>query len=113
MLNHSLAQKTFIKRKIHLTDIPIFFPLGYEKIYLISYIALFPYIVGIFFTFFYIADAKRELFLALNEEASFLFSWAIGYEIIALCSLFYILISSIVFAINKPKNTQKINFSKH
>ena len=113
MLKHSHSQKTFIKQKIHLTDIPIFFPPGYEKIYLIAYIALFPYIVGIFFTFFYIANAKRELFLSLNEEASFLFSWAIGYEIIAICSLLYILMSSIVFAINKPKNTHKINFSKH
>ena len=113
MLNHSNAQKTFIKRKIHLTDIPIFFPPGYEKIYLIAYIALVPYIVGIFFTFFYIAEAKRELFLSLNEEASFLFTWAIGYEIIALSSLFYIFLSSILFAINKPKNTHKINFSKH
>ena len=113
MQNHSRVQETFIKQKINLTNIPIFFPSGYEKIYLIAYIALLPYITGIFFLFFYISNAKKELFLALNEEASFIFTWAIGYEILAVMSLLYISISSILFITKSPDKNQKVNFSKN
>ena len=81
-----------LKKEIILSDIPIFFPKGYEKIYLIAYILLLPYIGGIFFIFFYIADAKKEIFLALNDSASFLFTWAIGYEILVFFTLCYFII---------------------
>ncbi|SFV53425.1 hypothetical protein MNB_SV-3-203 [hydrothermal vent metagenome] len=50
------------------------------------------------FQFFYISNKKVEIFLALNKQSSFIFTWAIGYEIIATLILLYIIKISISFS---------------
>ena len=67
---------------------PFFFPPGYETIFLSLYIVLLPYIMGILFLFFYIAHANFELFLLISGKSAFLFTWAIGYEVLA--AIFFI-----------------------
>ena len=88
----------FSQQDVDLSETPLFFPAGYEKLFIAIYFVSLPYIVGLLFQFFYIADAKKELFLSLNEQASFILTWTIGYEILATIILLYILKMAISFA---------------
>jgi len=88
----------FSQQDVDLAETPLFFPEGYEKIFIAIYFISLPYIAGLLFQFFYIADAKVELFLSLNEQSSFILTWAIGYEILATLILLYIIKMAISFA---------------
>jgi hypothetical protein len=88
----------FSEQDVDLSETPLFFPEGYEKLFIAFYFISLPYIAGLIFQFFYIADAKVELFLSLNEQSSFILTWAIGYEIIAAIILLFILKMAIGFA---------------
>jgi len=50
------------------------------------------------FLFFYVAEGKPELFLSLNDESSFMLTWAIGYEIIAALIMLWIIKMALGFA---------------
>ena len=89
-----MLSSALTKKNINLSEIPIFFPQGYEKVYLISYIFLAPYIVGEIFLFLYIANADKLLFLSLTPENFFIFAWAIGYEILITTLILYLIIHS-------------------
>ena len=80
----------FSEQKVELGQAPLFFPPGYEYIFLAIYFLTLPYLVGLLFVFFYIAHANFELFSSINEKSSYLFSWAIGYEVLA--AIFFIFI---------------------
>jgi len=97
----------FSQQEVELSDTPLFFPEGYEKIFLAIYFASIPYIAGLLFQFFYISDGHIELFLSLNEKSSFILTWAIGYEIIATFCLLYIIKMSISFANDNRKSGVK------
>ncbi len=84
------AVTKFSKQKIEMEQAPFFFPPGYETIFLSIYVVSLPYIMGILFLFFYISHANFELFSVINRKSSFLFTWAIGYEILA--AMFFIFI---------------------
>lgn len=88
----------FSQQEVSLADTPLFFPKGYEQIFIAIYFISLPYIVGLMFQFFYIAESKVELFLSLNEQANFILTWAIGYEIIAAFILLYIIKMAISFS---------------
>ena len=83
--------KSFSQQTIDLQNTPLFFPRGFEKIFLTIYIAILPYLVGLIFTFIYLAKSNYELFLALHKDTPFFLIWAIGYEIIASLLLLYII----------------------
>lgn len=93
----------FSQQEVDLSETPLFFPEGYEKLFLAIYFVSLPYIAGLLFQFFYIADGKKELFLSLNEQSSFILTWAIGYEIIATLILLYIIKMAISFANDNRK----------
>jgi hypothetical protein len=95
---------SFSKQEVHLNDTPLFFPEGFEKIFLAIYFISLPYILGLLFLFFYIAESKFEVFLAVNQDSPFLMTWAIGYEILATLIILWIIKSAISFT---HKNTQK------
>ena len=88
----------FTQQDIDLSETPLFFPEGFEKFFIGIYFISLPYIAGLIFQFFYIANGKTELFLSLNEQSSFLLTWTIGYEIIATIILLYIIKMAISFA---------------
>ena len=88
----------FSQQDVDLSETPLFFPAGYEKVFIAIYFVTLPYIAGLLFQFFYIAEGKKELFLSLNEQASFILTWAIGYEILATIILLYIVKMAISFA---------------
>lgn len=94
----------FSQREVDLSETPLFFPEGYEKLFIAIYFVSLPYIAGLMFQFFYIAEGKKELFLSLNEQASFILTWAIGYEIIASIILLYIVKMAISFANENRKS---------
>ena len=94
----------FSQQEVDLENTPLFFPEGFEKLFIAIYFVSLPYIAGLLFLFFYVADGKSELFLSLNEESSFLLTWTIGYEIIAAIILLYIVKMAINFA---KENAQK------
>ena len=99
----------FSQQEVDLAETPLFFPEGYEKLFLGLYFISLPYIAGLMFQFFYIAESKVELFLSLNEQASFMLTWAIGYEIIAAIMLLYIIKMSISFARENAKAQGSFN----
>jgi len=94
---HIKSSKKFTETDIHLSDTPLFFPKGYEEVFLAIYFAILPYIVGVLFIFFYVAEGNVELFLSLYEAQVSILTWAIGYEIIAAFTLLWIAKMAIVF----------------
>ena len=81
----------FSKQEVDITQTPLFFPEGYEKIFIAIYFITLPYIAGVLFQYFYIADAKMEIFLPIYQNSLTILIWAIGYEIIAVIVLLYIM----------------------
>jgi hypothetical protein len=73
----------------------------------VIYFISIPYIVGLVFLYFYVASGKTETFLALSESSSFILTWAIGYEIIAVVSLIWIIKNAITFSINASKSNHR------
>ncbi|HFD14282.1 MAG TPA: hypothetical protein ENJ34_03165 [Epsilonproteobacteria bacterium] len=93
----------FTQQDVDLSQTPLFFPEGYEQIFLGIYFISLPYIAGLLFQYFYIADGKTELFLSLNEQSSFLLTWLIGYEIVAGLVILYIIKMALSFAKESAK----------
>lgn len=88
----------FTQQEVNLAKTPLFFPEGFEKIFLAIYFISLPYVAGLLFLFFYVAGGKPELFFSLNEESSFILTWVIGYEIIASLIMLYIIKMALSFA---------------
>ena len=102
-------EDSFAKQKVTFDDTPLFFPEGFEKIFLAIYFITLPYVAGLLFLFFYVADGKKELFLALNDDSSFFLTWAIGYEIIAGLIILWIIKRAISFSYgNHQRNKKKV-----
>jgi hypothetical protein len=97
-INHSKSPKRFTQKEVDLRETPLFFPEGYEKIFLAIYFVTLPYIAGLLFLFFYVAKGSFELFMSLNEKQVFILTWAIGYEIIAALVMLWMVKMSISFA---------------
>ena len=96
----------FSQQEVDLAKAPLFFPSGYEKLFMTLYFILLPYIAGVLFQFFYIADHRVELYLSLSEHSSFILVWAIGYEILATFILLYTFKMAISFSIKNNKEQQ-------
>ncbi len=102
----------FSQQKVTFDDTPLFFPAGMEKLFLLIYFLTLPYIAGLMFLFFYVGEGKTELFLSINEESSFILTWAIGYEIIAGLLLIYIVKMAISFSVANAKRSGRKNFQR-
>ena len=88
----------FSQKNVELVQTPLFFPEGFEKLFLAIYFVTLPYIAGLFFLFFYVSGGSLDTFTSLNREQAFILTWAIGYEIIASLILLWIFKMGIVFA---------------
>ena len=88
----------FTQKKVELAQTPLFFPEGFEKLFLAMYFVSLPYIAGILFLFFYVSGGSLETFSSLNKDQAFILTWAIGYEIIASLVLLWIFKMGVVFA---------------
>lgn len=97
-VKHSKSSKKFTQKEVDLSETPLFFPEGYEKIFLAIYFVTLPYLAGLLFLFFYVAKGSLELFLSLNAKQTFILTWAIGYEIIAALIMLWMVKMSINYA---------------
>lgn len=102
----------FTQKEVDLAETPLFFPEGFEKIFLAIYFVTLPYIAGLLFLFFYVAEGDIDLFLSLNEEQAFMLTWAIGYEIIAALILLWIVKMSITFTRDNRRSNSKKQFKR-
>lgn len=100
---------SFAQQDVELSQTPLFFPEGFEKVFLVIYIISLPYIIGLLFLFFVVAEANVERFLSVSGGSSFFLTWAIGYEILAGLIMLWIIKMAIGFAnesrkpgVNKP-----------
>jgi len=106
------SPKKFTQKEVDLAETPLFFPEGYEKIFLTIYFVTLPYIAGLLFLFFYVAEGSLEVFLSLSEEQAFILTWTIGYEIIASLILLWIVKMSLSFANESRKPGIKKQFHR-
>ena len=104
--------KSFTRQEVDLTDSPLFFPQGFEKVFLGIYLVVLPYIAGLLFLFIYVAEGKTELFLSLNDDSSFILTWAIGYEIIATLAIILIIKSAISFSLKNSRKSNRTHFTR-
>lgn len=91
----------FSEQEVDLQKTPLFFPEGYENIFLTLYFIFLPYIVGILFLFLYASEGNVEFFFSVNELSSIIVTWSIGYEIIAVLIVLYII--KMAFSFNTSK----------
>ncbi len=85
----------FLKKKINITDY-INLSEGMATVILFISFLIIPYIIGIGFIFFIIAQANLDAFRGININEYSVF-WAIGYEVIASILLLLIVKSAIRF----------------
>jgi len=81
---------SFASKKVEPKDF-LFIPENWEFLAYTFYVVGIPYIVGAVFLFFFVAGGSYENFKLLNMNA-FLIIWMIGYEIVAIFALTWILI---------------------
>jgi len=98
---------SFTQQDLDFEDSPLFFPAGLEKLFLLIYFILLPYITGLLFLFFYVAKAKYEAFTSMNQDSSFLFTWVIGYEILAVMMLIYIIKLAVSFSMEEKSKEKR------
>jgi len=85
------AKKTsFASQKVEFGDF-LYLPENWEFAAYTFYIVGVPYFVGALFLFFFVAGGSYENFKLLNLNA-FMIVWMIGYEIVAIFSLIWILV---------------------
>jgi len=83
-------RESFGSQKIDFKDY-LFLPDEWEGVAYTLYIVGVPYLVGAVFLFLFIAGGSWENFQLLNLNA-FPVVWLIGYEIVAICLLIWIMI---------------------
>lgn len=106
----SSGSKKFSQQKVELSDTPLYFAEGFEKLFMAFYFIALPYIAGVLFLFFYVANGEVKLFLSLDQGSSFFLTWAIGYEILAGALLLYIVKSAILFSREISRKGKKQKF---
>ena len=111
-VNHIRTPKKFSQKNVDLAETPLFFPEGFEKIFLAIYFVTLPYIAGLLFLFFYIAEGKPEVFSSLYDDSYFILTWAIGYEIIATLILLWVVKMALGFANESRKPGVKKQFRR-
>ena len=88
--NVKSKKKSFGSQTVELKDFaPV--PEGWEYFVYTFYGVVLPYIVGAIFLFFAVAGGRYDNFMLLNMSAFFIV-WLIGYEILSVVLLIWILI---------------------
>ncbi len=96
------VRTSYMQKEINLRDTPLlFFPPGKEMLFLGIYFVTLPYITGLLFIFFYVARGKAAMFGSLNLafDSSFFLIWLVGYEILAVIIILWIIKNAIVYSI--------------
>jgi hypothetical protein len=113
--NTTINASSYGQQPVNLQKTPfLFFPPGKEMLFLGIYFAVLPYITGLLFVFFYIADGKAATFgsITISSDANFFLVWTIGYEILAGITLLFIAKSAIMFSLKKSKEDRRRSVKK-
>jgi len=97
--NHKEKPKSFLSQKIYLSDF-INLPEGTLNILMFIAFVVIPYIAGIAFIFFLIANANFDTFDDININ-DYLIYWTIGYEVLAAILMLLVIKSAISFKRDK------------
>ena len=90
----------YMQQDVDLDRTPLlFFPPGKEMLFLGIYFITLPYIVGLLFLFFYISSMQVSIFQSIGMDTSIFLVWIIGYELIAVFVILYIIKNALMFAI--------------
>ncbi|MEA3372276.1 MAG: hypothetical protein U9Q62_01175 [Campylobacterota bacterium] len=103
--NDDITKSSFLKQQIVISDY-IFLPEGFEAILLGIYFLIFPYVTGLIFLFFFVANRDISSFLVF-EIFAVIPVWAIGYEVLAGIILLLITKSALSFYFKKRKAMKK------
>ncbi len=104
------VRPSYMQREVDLSKTPIlFFPPGKEMLFFGIYFAILPYITGLLFVFFYVARGKAAIFGSLNVglDSSVFILWMIGYEILAVIIVLWIIKNAIMYSIKSSQATKK------
>jgi len=100
--NTMIKAENYLQKPVDLQKTPfLFFPPGKEGLFLGIYVAILPYITGLLFIFFYVAQGKPAVFgsVTVSSGTNFFLVWMIGYEILAMIILIWITKSAITHSI--------------
>jgi len=89
-------------------DFSFLLPKKYEKVFLLLHAFFIPYVAGLLFIFFYIAEVNIDLFSSLLDNHSFFLTWCIGYQIVMFIFLLGLMIKSLT--IMHPKEQVLLKF---
>ncbi len=87
--------KSFLSQKVYLNDF-INLPEGILNLLLFIAFVVIPYVAGIAFIFFLIANANFDTFDDININ-DYLIYWTIGYELLASMLIILVIFSAIKF----------------
>ena len=76
-------------------DVFSIFPKGHEKIFLVIYTILVPYVLGLLFFLFSIGEGIFNILSSIP----YIVTWLIGYEVFSVLLLLYILKKNLFFTI--------------
>jgi cellulose synthase/poly-beta-1,6-N-acetylglucosamine synthase-like glycosyltransferase len=96
--------RKFSQQEVTFDDTPLFFPAGLEKFFLLLYFITLPYLAGLAFLFFYVGNGDTSLFSSLSTDSSYMLTWIIGYELLAVLTLLWILKKAIGFTMNSSSS---------
>jgi len=97
--------RSFLSQKLYLTDF-INLPEGTLNLVLFIAFVIIPYIAGLAFIFFLIANANFDTFENINININdYLIYWTIGYELLAFTLMLFVIKSAINF--KKIKQIEK------
>ena len=99
--------KKFSQQEVTFDDTPLFFPAGLEKLFLLIYFITLPYLAGLAFLFFYVGNGDTSLFGSLSSDSSYMFTWIIGYELLAVIALLWILKKAIIFTMESSSSSSQ------
>ena len=95
--------RSFLSQKLYLTDF-INLPDGTLNLLLFIAFVIIPYVTGLAFIFFLIANANFDTFKNININ-DYLIYWTIGYELLAFTIILFLIKSAINF--KKTKQIEK------
>ena len=95
----SINRQGFTSQKVDFKDY-LFVPEEWEGLTYTLYFVGVPYLVGAIFLFLFIAGGNWDNFQLLNLNAFFIV-WLIGYEIVAICLLIWIMILYLTYDIDE------------
>jgi len=102
--------KSYTQQNVTLSDTLLFFPEGFEHVFLAIYFMSLPYFAGLFFLFLYVANGDYNIFLSLDNANSYILTWAIGYEVLATIILLVIAKNAIRFSLQHTNGSIKKPF---